>query len=237
MEINKREKRPHIWRDVTNNLWVPEIYPSRKGDSIAPPYLEWVVMTIDYHKFLKENGINTTIEELTDDPLHIWSVINYISAYDKEDRPMKLRYYGPEGYWRDEVRRLLKCYEGLYGCVYIDEEDDGEEIVETTPYPYEPIQGMYERLCDKDRIKAKCDEIEGKFVELYPFLTETITKIIENALKDESTDQSTKRKQEDRKSQVFALYDKGLSQQKISEILRMSLRDVNNILKDYQRNK
>lgn len=207
-----------MWRDVTNNFWIPEEYPSQKEDGYAPPYFEWLILSDQYREYLENHGIHKTYEEIIRDPYHLWALVNYISTYSTQERPIKVRYSGPQDAWRADLPRLLSCYKGLYGCVSdktitgIDED--------------QPAMGTYERQRNKVQVQLDCQKIGGKFVELSEFIEKMMLTIIDNALKNPGEEKT------EREDKVFDLYEDGESQANIARIMHMSLRDVNRILKD-----
>lgn len=218
MRYREEERRPKMWRDVSNNFWIPEEYPSQKGDGYAPPFFEWAILSDQYREYLENLGIHKTYEEITNDPYHLWAVVNYISTYSTDERPIRVKYFGPQDAWRTDLKRLLACYKGLYGCV-TDKDITGID-------EDKPASGTYERQKNKAQVELDCQRIGGKFVELSEFMEKTMLKIIENALKNPEEETT------ERDAKVFALYERGESQASIAGIMHMSLRDVNRILKD-----
>ncbi len=218
MRYREEERRPKMWRDVTNNIWIPEEYPSRRGDGYAPPFLEWAILSDEYREYLERQGIHKTLDEIIEDPYHLWAVVNYISTYSTDERPIRIKYFGPQDAWKADLKRLLACYKGLYGCV-TEKDITGIDEDEST-------WGSYERQRNKAQVESDCQRIGGKFVDLFEFTEMIMRKIIEDALKD------PKEEKIERDTKVLALYENGESQANIAKTLHMSLRDVNRILKD-----
>ena len=225
MKYEEKERRPHFWRDITNNVWIPEKYPNQKGDGSIPPYFHWAITVDQYREFLSAKGIHKTIKELREDPLHIWATVNYISTYSTEKRPIKVEYYGPHDAWRQDLKRLLVCYEDLYGCIPLGDKID-EGTMGIDPYPDQSVIGSYERLRNMEQVRVDCKRSGGIFVELSEFMEKAMTMIIEEALKEDVTDRTN------RERKVLSLYKEGQSQSKVAESMHMSLRDVSKILKE-----
>ncbi len=171
-----------LWEDTRNGIMIPPDYKLPSGNANWF-WFQWFLLSLDLEIEKKQKSEKAITGSLDNDPYQIWAVFNYKDDYEDEfgGPGIPLKYHGEKGTWKLGIHDFARNLKGLYGCVYKTEKD-----IFIDPYPDEPTKGIAGKLRNKDQVKADCEKVKGRFIEIGPWLEWAMKKVLEDGLNGDS---------------------------------------------------
>lgn len=198
---HKRMDAKPLWEDVTNGILIPQAlanpgtfhkstHQCTYETEITPKQERWFLRLIGIDRLA--NDITTDVcyadsEGIEKDRYQIYSLLGYLSTYEPESRPIRLKYHGHKGQWKLGIRELWSYFDDWSGCIITT--PGGRDYFDSDDYPGRPTGRSEGLIYEPDSAEARkmvelaCEQRKGEFMEsLGRWIQELLTSSIESRM-------------------------------------------------------